>query len=791
VSRGAYHPSVARGSFRWSIVHGPSGSGGRLAALAILALWAAGAAVAPVEAAVLHDPEGLLRRPITDVAIVRRSPDDEDPDLLTIDLETPGVIHVRLLRRGDVWSVGDEVNVAVAADEAEQPWLVALADSRFAIVAASDASARTRLIDIRVERSSGRTRIRVGSELVLDNLVTGAGVTDVDGDGQPELVVAGDTWDSFRRCSPTMLSIVSIIDRLSLVRQQEIPFPGSTNLARIARGAFGDWDGHPGNDLLAYASIAGACSVGLTSHIVGVRLRDFGTITDISASLSDPAQSWFGSPLLVDVDGDGRDEAVVGTQSSAAVIDLVEDWQRVDFGARGSVPIDMTTDASGRGVVRWIQPTDGTLRTGRITRRHGDLRVTETDVRSFTDDRTVAEERSVEWSRPESNGLAPVTLRGDLDGDGCDDLIGPRFIASCRGVTPVRTGPAFVASRPLALLGPSTNRRLLVAESESWWPTTCCGFALWPVADGSIGAWRGRAEGSSFHLAEVPTETVEGASATTPRAPAIDDQLPIVGSQVSPRGTILLTAPTGSRVLVRSGAVRVGAATEPRVVQDASAFLGQGRPTGAAGMVIVPVPIGSAPGDTIGTVEFQVDARCAEACPDAQAVDHWVIAAAILDEVGDLGPIVSAVAVGDQISPDVSVDTPLLSPLWPFEATLTGRAEPGASVSIGDRTPVEVDATGTFRLPIQLAPWPQTVEVTAVDAFGNAATASASVMGGIDIRQLPWLAIGTLAVIAGAFVSGVIGQRRSRAPAAVARTVDTDAGPVIEELDEPPLRRHD
>lgn len=786
----AYHPSVTRsGSSRWSIVHRPSRSSGRVAALAILAILTSGAAVVPVEAAIARDPHGLLRQPINDVAIVRRSPDDPTPDLMTIDLAPTGEITVRLLSRDDVWSIADKAMISTpTTDDEGVPWLVAIGDSRFVIVLSSEAEERTRLIDISVERSDGTPRIAIGPTLAIEQMVTGAGVADVDGDGSAELILAGDAWVSFQPCSPTAIAVVAIADGLTLIRQQEIGFPGSMNLAKVAAAAFGEWDGRPGTDLLAYASIAGVCMQLETSHIVGIRLSDLGTIVDVSASLSDPGESWSGSPLMVDVDGDGRDEAVVTSQASAAVVDLVEDWQRVEFGARGSVPIDVTHDpeAGAATLVRWVQPTDGTLRTGRITRLDEGLQVDEIDTRSFTDDRTVAEDLAVRWSAYGSGGLPPVTLRADLDADGCSDLIGPRFLAFCGGVTAVRTGPAFIASRPLAVVGGIADRRLLLEEGLSWRPQ-CCGIELAPAASDPIGTWTSQPPTPRFRLAEVPLEMVREGSMAAP-------SVPIIGTEVSLDDRIDLTAPTGSRVLVRSLASDAGA-TAPRFgsATDPISFLESPllEPFEVTDLVTIPVPGGSAPGEAVGTVQFRVDDPCQAGCPDVATTDHWAISAAILDELGDISPVTSVVAVQDVIPPDVTVDTPFLSPSWPFDATLTGHSEPGATVRIGDGPSVLVDAAGVFRVPTRLAPWPQTVEVTAIDASGNSAAATASMMGGVDVRQLPWLAIATFAVFAAAFVSAALGRRRPRPLGGAMGQGEVDLEPLIEELDTAPARRRD
>ena len=88
-------------------------------------------------------------------------------------------------------------------------------------------------------------------------------------------------------------------------------------------------------------------------------------------------------------------------------------------------------------------------------------------------------------------------------------------------------------------------------------------------------------------------------------------------------------------------------------------------------------------------------------------------------------------------------------------------------------------------------PWPQTVEVTAVDPSGNATSTRASVMGGLDLRQLPWPAILAVTVIVAVALSSLRGGRRVRPEVSVTVLSDDDHLPVIEELSSGPTGRRD
>jgi hypothetical protein len=72
-----------------------------------------------------------------------------------------------------------------------------------------------------------------------------------------------------------------------------------------------------------------------------------------------------------------------------------------------------------------------------------------------------------------------------------------------------------------------------------------------------------------------------------------------------------------------------------------------------------------------------------------------------------------------------------------FGATLVGSVSRGATVTV-DGTPVEIMLDGTFRMNLEAGPWPRDVRVVAVDAVGNEAVASLSVIGLWDYRWVPW-----------------------------------------------------
>ena len=176
---------------------------------------------------------------------------------------------------------------------------------------------------------------------------------------------------------------------------------------------------------------------------------------------------------------------------------------------------------------------------------------------------------------------------------------------------------------------------------------------------------------------------------------------------------------------------------------------------------------------------------------DGSPATAWTVSVAVLDGSGDVSSLAEGVAVFDVTAPQLSVEAPLLNPPWPFEATIGGSSESGASVRIADGPAVAPDASGSFELRAQLPPWPQTLDVTAVDAFGNETTAQVSVMGGVDVRQLPWPAMLAVAVIGAAALSPLRGGRRAGAAPSLAATSDDDLLSVIEDVSSGPIERRD
>jgi hypothetical protein len=798
-------------------------------AVALLALWPLGAASVAATEPATRDPDRLLERPLVDVALVDAAPDGRTVDLLTLDTsaEVGGSARLALLRRDQAWSLIDETSFDLPAGS---PWLVELGPGRFAVIAPVDLrdepafTRRTAVIPVTVDRLAGRDALTLGETLEIDLSATGSGAADVDGDGTTELVVAGETGDL--ACPTASIAVLSWKASPRLLREAAIRPAGWAGETYLGAAALGEWDGRPGLDLLARAREG--CwgpDAPWPSHLLAIRLSDLSTIVDLPPdAVEPPADSTteplpVGPPLVVDVDADGRSEAVMTRGSAVLALDPAHDWRPLvvaEGGATLLAAFDGRRDPPS-ATVAWVGPAGGPADTGLLTARIG--RVTGSLAVVGGTQQLLAGPSS--GHSPEDlerliasqfgQGIVerpPIIMVADADADGCLDIVAPSLYAGCEGAGPLWVGPAMVTTRPLIRIGPDDDPSLLTALGLRWSPS---GESLYwppwlnereipyavpdfpsPALAGPPGSWR-RWAPSTFLLAESPLADLWGGASTALAAPTI-------GSLVSDDGTVDLHGPIGSRLLVRFQELCDCHVDSPAdFAGDVGAFLSTG-PQGFEGaeMLRIPAATGIAASASTGLVRLELTDVL-----HVPPTGRWVVSVAALDTLGRAtAPVravvvrdleaVDAVAVRDTEPPPVSLDAPFLSAPWPFGATVGGRSEAGASVRLGDGPPVAADESGDFRLATQLAPWPQTVEVTAVDASGNSTTTSVSVMGGLDVRQLSWPVV----LVVGVFVVGVLGSVRGGGRPGVAAVAPLDGlgpgdGPVIEELESVSLERRE
>jgi hypothetical protein len=172
---------------------------------------------------------------------------------------------------------------------------------------------------------------------------------------------------------------------------------------------------------------------------------------------------------------------------------------------------------------------------------------------------------------------------------------------------------------------------------------------------------------------------------------------------------------------------------------------------------------------------------------DGRPASRWAIQVVPVNDWGEWGAPVSRVITPDTTGPSVAVEAPFTSPVWPFVAELAGQSEPGSTIRVDGIGDVTVDLRGRFTFERQLAPWPQTIRVTAIDPIGNETVSEVSVIGGIDYRLLPWPGIGAAVLLTMVAARGLFagGRRRDTSVPASglsAGSIDDASNPEIEEL---------
>lgn len=687
-----------------------------------------------------------LDRPIVDLALVDGGP-GVPPLLVTIDTaDLPdGTVRVSLLRRAADWEVVDSKVRALSrsTDTAEAPWLIELEAGSFALVSVSHALDTTTLLPVRVRTPGSRPNLELGEPVGLAAAVDDAGAIDVDGDGSKELVVAMAT--TRRADGVCQSSSIRVLDGSSFAPRAEWPVPD----VRLAGGALGDWDGRPGGDLLAYAY--GNCPAGPDSvqrlGIIAIRLLD-GSLISVVPPMDPPDLGTPpGVPLVADLDADGRDEVVVRDGATLVLLEPARNWARSEI-ARGDVLPLMAVGPVAHGdagTLAWIshdRRADGLVISVGMVRRSPDgsfaITVDELDLGAVAPERRA---RLVRSMRDLAVAQAlPQGWQGDIDNDGCQEILAPLLTVECAGETAgadaVRIGALWFATRPVALYDVVDNRELLVAASVEWSPIAGGPVTATPAASAAAGAWR-HGPSSPFALSEVRASDA-----------IYFDRYPVPGptiERIAVRGEATdFPGFTGDRVLVRVTGTRPDD-PPPADPSTLSAFLSDlPAPGELVTIVRIPVPAGAESGRDGSFVHVSLGDLSAA---DGRPAEGWIVTIAQLNDWGEIaGPIRAAVEL-DLSGPSLAVDVPFLSPPWPLEATVGGRSDPDAEIRGGNDGPVTADARGRFEVRTRLVPWPQTVELTAIDQSGNATTMRFSLVGGIDYRAVPWPAILVLALL--------------------------------------------
>ena len=114
--------------------------------------------------------------------------------------------------------------------------------------------------------------------------------------------------------------------------------------------------------------------------------------------------------------------------------------------------------------------------------------------------------------------------------------------------------------------------------------------------------------------------------------------------------------------------------------------------------------------------------------------------------------------------------------LGQLAASVSGQVSRHATLTV-DGAQVQLDGDGGFDLRVDAAPWPRDILVVARDAVGNETAALVSVVGLLDYRGLPWVAI----VAAVTLLAGV--RLFLRTPAYRREPATLTDGSRLEELD--------
>jgi hypothetical protein len=767
------HPSLAFGrpTRRWGVI-------------AMSALVGAGISMGMVSAApraviAVEGPAAAIEGKFVDVALIERGP-GEWPDLLTVDaeVEPSPVAWLTLYRRDGGWSKLAEgpITHGIGSEAVSGSWLVDLGGTRLALLTTSGAEPLTNVVLLDVDGGRGLDAIRAGEPIALDMNVSSAGSADTTGTGRVDLVVAGSPdADPYGECANLTLRTLAGDDFRPLVSFD------SPHL-RIGGATFGEWDGRAGADLLAhfYATCPADPDASPEHDLRAIRLADGSTIVDLAGSDRETYE-WGSTPLRIDVDGDGRDEAVVRGEDRLDVLDPTDGWNPLMIASGDPVPIHarpapVATGGSPGALFDWVGAIvgDASLEVGttRVERVGGTLRVVDVNQHPIE---LMAVESEILWSRLRDTSLSQQPMPAwpiDVDGDDCPELVTLRVRLSCDGAAEPVAASSWLQTGLLGEYGPPGERRVLTTVGVDWYPYLGANQIPSPSAAWPTGAWR-PGWSTWFRLADLPSEVVSRGSDATVPSPTVD-------VLASADGRIQLHGPPGSRLLVRSVVLPAPGSVMTFAVRDRQTFLATEPTEGEfVTMFDVPAPAGDTAVADTGSVDFEIRAIVSDV--NGLPAESWGVMVATLDSVGAVSDPVSATVVWDVVAPTVTAETPLVTAPWPFEGSIHGTSEAGAQVRTGGGPPVVVGSDGSFDLGVQLAPWPQTIELTSTDPSGNVGTAEVSVMGGVDLRQFPWPAIGTVLIIVAVFASSLRGRRGVQQIATI-EVADGEHLPVIEEL---------
>lgn len=754
-------------------------------------LLVSGLAAPTVRAADPNPPPNRLEQPMADLAVLPAADQSTTPHLLVLDApaDHSRVARLEVLERGTTWTTMTAADIELDDPTLDERWLIGLTPTRYALIATSPEGrfelGRALVVDLEVRPGRGGPAIVEIGRRPLDRAIEATGAADVDGDGRSELLVHFRPRPVADRSCVT--SDLAVLDGTTLAVSRELSLPGP----RLGAAVIGRWDSQPGDDLLVYAAVN--CPVGPDPgrlRLLALRLADGVVAHDLDLQLPRDQLASFGPPLRLDLDGVAPDEVVVGTATGLSVMDPAHAWRAVPIGSGSALPLVAGPDADAvRGAQRiaWLElGGEGGLATARVRRvATGRLAIEAGSALRGPDLDGSRRQLITDAARGAAARGQPATAWiADALRPGCPDLVVPAAILPC-GEGSLRPGAAWLATRPVAVMPIEGQRRLLVAAGLAWDPGAGLPQAPTPWSAAPLG-WFRHGASVPFALSEVRARDLTYfRDFPTPRA-SVD---PTTGLDA----TTTLPGFTGTRLFVLVAALAEGA-VGPEAGSGGSASTAL-HPSGAVGetgrVVRVPVPAGLESGRDGSFVRMSLaDVTLAGGAP----AGRWAMHVIPINDWGEAGVPAVGVVSRDTIGPTLSLDTPFLSPIWPAPATLSGAAEPGSTVVVdGMSQPVELDRRGRFVFDTTLAPWPQTIRISATDASGNRTVHDVSIIGGVDYRRFPWALLAALGLLGAVTIRG-LGMGRDESAATARRmaagggtrwstaALEEATGPVIEDL---------
>jgi hypothetical protein len=742
--------------------------------LLVMTAWHGG--LPPAVGADSLESPNLLDRPMADVAILSAPDGQTTPMLLVLyaSSPSPSTARVAVLRRNDRWVQAASTDIDLGADGLAARWFVDLGEGRFALIATSPQSAtgtgRAVVVGFAIDIQGGAVRIDELNRQAFDRAIEDAGAADVDGFGSAELVLGMRPIDSLDSCGTSTLVVVD--GTITAVRRSiDIPGPRGS-------GVLGRFDAEPGAELLVYASHGCLPGGDFRSSLLAIRLADGSELRPV-ADVRHDFVTTLPPPLLVDLDGSAPDEVIATGEAGLTVFDPSTGWRSLVVAEGGSVPLVVGPSGQPKlaGVrVAILEPFGGGFLTARLRRDEGSV------VFSGRSEVPIDAMDPLRWSilsdaieTAGAHQAAPNAWIGDAFVTGCQDVFLPGVIVPC-GTDESRSGPAWLATRPIAALAIGSQRQILVAAGLDWRPETGLPASPTPAAAGPLGWWR-HGPSAAFALSEISVDELA-------RFDAFPKPTATIETTTAADGITQLAGSTGTRffatmVPVAEGQVRRLPNTDPFLALTTRPVSG-----GRRAVVRVPVPPGAGSGRARSSASLRIGDLL---LPGDQRLGGWAIRVVPINDLGQWGQPVAGTITLDDVGPTVEVEEPFTSPIWPFVADIDGRSEPGTTVRIDGIGDFEVDARGGFTIKTQLAPWPQAFRVTATDPAGNQTVGTFSIVGGIDYRRFPWpgiVAVGLLALVAARWLLG--GERRAVTGIGPAPrgsgAIEDPLMPVIEEL---------